>query len=94
MVEIEILSACSHEHIVGLLETYLFNSKLWVSHWFVQVLKIFNKKVIFYTRHVHIVTIKLQEIAFIVQFAVCAVLSVFARENTKTENDPLVSTRS
>ena len=37
MVEIEILSACSHEHIVGLLETYLFNSKLWVSHRFVQV---------------------------------------------------------
>ena len=31
MVEIEILQACSHEHIVGLYETYLFNSKLWVS---------------------------------------------------------------
>ncbi len=31
MVEIEILSACSHKHIVGLLETFLFSNKLWVS---------------------------------------------------------------
>lgn len=30
-VEIDILSACKHKYIVGLIETFLFDNKLWVS---------------------------------------------------------------
>ena len=31
LVEIQILSDCTHHYIVGLYETYLFANKLWVS---------------------------------------------------------------
>lgn len=33
-VEIDILTECKHPNIVGLEETFLHQSKLWVSYWF------------------------------------------------------------
>lgn len=38
-VEIDILSACQHKYIVGLLETYLYEDKLWVSKTFSSTIK-------------------------------------------------------